>query len=819
MFGDKDLSNSEGESSKQNKQKLQTPEDDDDEEEDGHEIIMSFPQKKGFDFLKDIHMGGGGGGGDCFPSKSTEELTLSYLCENPKLGSSFFSEKNLLMEIKGKQVVVSDDDRIPVQQQDHDKWVERDFLNLNETKHRGRNTNSSKRQIVEELEEEELLLRLREKKPKLETLNLSLALPDVSLSLTTSKALKPKPSQSIQSLAPSNNNNNTQTACSNDCTAASMSYSYSLPYSHNPSCSLTRNSTDNFGDDQIWCGGEGTNGSVHSRFRPIGEGLVTFNNPSMMQGNRALNTNSNVNNSLYRTPSSDNQSFYPSELPARPRIETHSDDSRRRENDNMKVLESLDGMRPRKLSPPERILRELVSESVPVMSQIILELSDETLESTKEHLQTIISLPEKREDLVALQSRLERRTDLTKEILSRCQRDHLEILNAIKMGLGSFVTGKIRLPTSQLVEIFLFMRCRNVNCKSILPVDDCDCKICSTNKGFCSSCMCPVCLKFDCASNTCSWVGCDVCSHWCHAACGIQKNLIKPGPSLNRPLSTSGMQFHCIGCGHASEMFGFVKDVFICCAKDWGLDSLKKELDCLTKIFRGSDDVKGKQLHVKGDELLLKLERKVISPSDACNCIIQFFNYLDDMPDFPASDVSSKDLIPSEASLKKYTRPMTQLTSSPPKHTIYNMSSSIGQRNLLSNDLHQKAALLRDLKIEDGLKFGQLPKKDGFDSLESIVRIKEAEAKMFQSKADDAQREADGIRRMILFKSDKLEEEYAEKLAKLCLKETEERRRLQLEELKVLENSHCEYYNMKLRMQAEIAGLLERMEATKQQWV
>ncbi|KAF2305692.1 hypothetical protein GH714_007589 [Hevea brasiliensis] len=90
---------------------------------------------------------------------------------------------------------------------------------------------------------------------------------------------------------------------------------------------------------------------------------------------------------------------------------------------------------------------------------------------------------------------------------------------------------------------------------------------------------------------------------------------------------------------------------------------------------------------------------------------------------------------------------------------------------------------------------------------------------MFQSKADEAQREAEGYRRMIRANSEKLEEEYAEKLAKLCLQETEERRRKKLEELKALENSHSDYYNMKLRMQAEIAGLLERMEATKQQWV
>lgn len=194
----------------------------------------------------------------------------------------------------------------------------------------------------------------------------------------------------------------------------------------------------------------------------------------------------------------------------------------------------------------------------------------------------------------------------------------------------------------------------------------------------------------------------------------------------------------------------------------------------------------------------------------------------DSISDFPASGMSAKELMPTEASLRKDNASIPAATSLHPKYALYNMSSSSDRRDSLSNDLHRnniKAALLGDLKINDEFQFGKLSKKDGLESLESIVRIKEAEARMFQSKADEARREAEGYRRMIRAKSEKLEEEYAEKLAKLCLQETEERRRKKLDELKVLENSHSDYYNMKLRMQAEIAGLLERMEATKQKWV
>ncbi|XWS34358.1 hypothetical protein CRYUN_Cryun21dG0032400 [Craigia yunnanensis] len=792
---------------------------------------MSFLQK-GIDFLRESKVGLDGGYPLPRPSKpgnsGSQELTLSYLCENPKLG--FCSEKEspgktLLEKVisyKGKEVFDSDNSN-----QD-EKWVERDFLNLSESK-----GISSKREVEEDFQERENSN--REKRPKLETLNLSLALPDVSLSLTASNALqngdppqyRSRPSRSVQSLAPSNNN--TQTTCSNDFNAASLSYSYSLPFSHNPSCSLTRNSTENYEysvgkDDQIWCGGEGTNGSVHSRFRPIGDGVALVNHGgsggfSMMQVNRQVNKDSC--NSLHRTTSSDNHSFFPSELPAMLRLDNHSGDSRRRDSENLRVLESMDGGRSRKISRPERILREIVSDSIPAMAQIMQELPDEMLELVKEYLRNLIATPEKKEELLGLQNRLERRSDLTKEALLKCQKDQLEILVAVKMGLKSFLSVKLRLPMTELLEIFLFMRCRNLNCKSLLPVDDCDCKICSGNKGFCSSCMCPICLNFDCANNTCSWVGCDVCSHWCHAACGIQRNLINPGPSLKGPSGTTEMQFHCIGCGHASEMFGFVKDVFLCCAKDWAPVTLTKELDCVRKIFRGSDDSKGKDLHIKADELCTQLQSKMISASAACSIIIQFFNYTDGLSDFPASAACLKDLTTTQIDFQKDESSVTPATSLPPKLVSYSTSSSSG-RDLLPNDLCQKdlkPALMNDIKSVDEYRFGRLANNDGFDSLESMVRIKEAEARMFQSKADEARREADSYMRMIRAKSEKLEEEYAEKLSRLCLQETEERRRKKVEELQVLEHSHCDYYKMKQRMQSEIASLLGRMEATKRQWV
>lgn len=707
----------------------------------------------------------------------SQELTLSYLCDNSKLGQN--------QSDKGKLVVNEDHN-----QGDENRFVERDFLQLSE--------NSSKR----EAENDEMCGMNRDKKQKLETLDLSLALPDTSMSLAASNRVQDgdfsvslRPSRSVQSLGRSNSNN-TQTTFSNDFTTGSMSYSYSHQFSHNPSCSMTRNSTENneysMGShrrdcDQLWNGGEGTNGSVHSRFRPVGDGGV-----ALVQGNNRANSDNGL-------------SFFPSELPARMKMDTQSGDSRGRGSENTKGVESLDFGRSRKLSRPERILREVVSESIQTMAQITQELPDETFESTKDYLKKLISVPEKRDELVGLQLRLERRSDLTSEMLSKANRNQLILLVSIRMGLESFLSVQNRLPTNELIEVFLFERCKNVNCKRLLPVEDCECKICSTKKGFCSECMCPVCLNFDYASNTCSWVGCDVCSHWCHAACGIQKNLIKPGPSLTGPAGTTEMQFNCLGCGHASEMLGFIKDVFKSCAEQWGLENLIKELDCVRKIFRGSRDLKGQKLYLKAAELISKLENKVMSPSDVCSTILQFFDSTDQMTEFPVSNSPFKDIV-------QPSKPHTHQTS------FYNNTGSSSGRG--DNSLQALPHMMNANKmiIEDEWSV-KSSKKDVFDSVESLVKIKEAEARMFQDKADEARRESEGYKRMMRSQIAKLDDEYAEKIAKLNLHESEEQRKRKAEELKVSENDHCEYYKMKMRMQAEIAGLLERMEKTKQKWV
>lgn len=102
-----------------------------------------------------------------------------------------------------------------------------------------------------------------------------------------------------------------------------------------------------------------------------------------------------------------------------------------------------------------------------------------------------------------------------------------------------------------------------------------------------------------------------------------------------------------------------------------------------------------------------------------------------------------------------------------------------------------------------------------FDELESIVKIKHAEAKMFQARAENARSEAEGLKRIAIAKSEKIEEEYASRIGKLRLAEAEEMRKQKFEELQSLERAHREYLNMKMRMETEIKDLLLKMEATK----
>ncbi|KAJ6680570.1 PROTEIN OBERON 2, partial [Salix purpurea] len=82
-------------------------------------------------------------------------------------------------------------------------------------------------------------------------------------------------------------------------------------------------------------------------------------------------------------------------------------------------------------------------------------------------------------------------------------------------------------------------------------------------------------------------------------------------------------------------------------------------------------------------------------------------------------------------------------------------------------ELEEKAKEVADLELD------RQNKKLQIEELERIVRLKQAEADMFQLKANEAKREAERLQRIGLAKTEKSEEEYASSYLKLRLSEAE----------------------------------------------
>lgn len=94
-------------------------------------------------------------------------------------------------------------------------------------------------------------------------------------------------------------------------------------------------------------------------------------------------------------------------------------------------------------------------------------------------------------------------------------------------------------------------------------------------------------------------------------------------------------------------------------------------------------------------------------------------------------------------------------------------------------ELTDKAREVASLKME------RQRKKQQIDELESIVRLKQAEADMFDVKASEARREAERLQRIALSKSDKSEDDYASRYLKQRLNEAEKEKQYLFEKLKL----------------------------------
>ncbi|PIA48448.1 hypothetical protein AQUCO_01400797v1 [Aquilegia coerulea] len=763
----------------------------------------------------------------------------------------------LIGKDKGKRVAICPSSE--VNSMGNSQWFERDLLGCRDDAMEGPSSRGFElfsNSVVPRPEKTNHSVVSNDGKLKAEPLELSLGLPNVLLPLPShdSNAAPSSPSRarSVQSLP------NTFRTYSEGF-SGSMSFSGSQTFVHNPSCSLTQNSCENFeqsvgshpifqGIDQqvsqsTWPGqlpndpkhespiyqrllyGNGSLGSHPSQGIMYSQAMQGQHKFQLTEGNTGMPVGVDRQSNLHRQ-----HSGLQSKNNFEVRSPTNSVRSRgtRSEfsNDKKHIVKERNGSLYRSSSQRamdqivvggigfvERIIAMIISEPVQVMARRIQEMEEQSIAFLKDSACEIIVNKDKHGQLLAFQEALKKRSDLTVEILLKCHRVQLEILVAFKTGLQDFFQRVRSIASSDLAEIFLNLRCKNLACLSLLPVDDCDCKVCVQKNGFCSACMCLICSKFDMALNTCSWVGCDVCLHWCHTDCGLRKSYVRNGRISGEGQDSTEMQFHCVACNHPSEMFGFVKEVFKTCAKEWSVETLSKELEYVKRIFSASNDRRGKQLHIIADKMIARLEIKS-NLTEVYNQIMQFLAESDtdfaNAPTVSLKENPHKNSAEDSNGVAGPSQVAMMLASASTENIPQRESTNTAPPRL---DWDQVGGRSGNLELQ--VSVGKMPV---VDELESIIRIKLAEAKMFQSRADDARKEAEGLKRIAVAKNDKIDEEYSSRITKLRLPEAEERHKQKLEELKVMEREHREYFNMKMRMDSDIRVLLLKMEATKQNY-
>lgn len=436
-------------------------------------------------------------------------------------------------------------------------------------------------------------------------------------------------------------------------------------------------------------------------------------------------------------------------------------------------------------------IREIARERVDIISEKMHRLPDEFLEELKNGLKAILegNGVQQIDEFMFLQKFVQSRSDLTPKTLIRAHRAQLEILVAINTGIQAFLHPNISLSQTSLIEIFVYKRCRNIACRNQLPADDCTCDICTNRKGFCNLCMCVICNKFDFAVNTCRWIGCDLCSHWTHTDCAIRDGQISMGSSAKSTSGPGEMLFKCRACNRTSELLGWVKDVFQHCAPNWDRESLMKELDFVSRIFRGSEDPRGRKLFWKCEELIDKIKGG-LAEATAAKLILMFFQEieLDSPKSFENGDggrmIAPQDACNRIAEVVQETLKKMEMVAEEKMRMFKKARIAL---EACDRELEEKAKEVAELKVE------RQKKKSQIEELERIVRLKQAEADMFQLKANEAKREAERLQRIVLAKMDKSEEEYASNYLKLRLSEAEAEKKYLFEKIKLQESSRASH--------------------------
>ncbi|XP_028766941.1 OBERON-like protein isoform X1 [Neltuma alba] len=446
----------------------------------------------------------------------------------------------------------------------------------------------------------------------------------------------------------------------------------------------------------------------------------------------------------------------------------------------------------RRVSSANKItLQDIGRERVDIISEKMHRLPDEFLEELKNSLRVILeggNGSQHREEFFTLQRLVQSRTDLTAKTLIRAHRVQLEILVAINTGIQAFLHPNIGLSQPSLIEIFVYRRCRNIACQNQLPADDCTCEICTSRNGFCNLCMCVICNKFDFEVNTCRWIGCDLCSHWTHTDCAIRDQLICMGPSAKSGAGPSEMVFRCQACKRTSELLGWVKDVFQHCAPSWDGEALMRELDFVSRIFHGSKDPRGRKLCRNCDDLKEKMKSGMVEPNAACSAMLMLFQELEvDSPKSLENGESGRMIAPQDACnriaevVQEAIRKMEMVADE--KMRMFKKTRLA--LDACDRELADKAREAAELKMD------RQKKKSQIEELERIVRLKTAEADMFQLKANEAKREAERLQRIALAKSDKSEEEYTSNYLKQRLSEAEAEKQYLYEKIKLQESSRA----------------------------
>jgi hypothetical protein len=124
-----------------------------------------------------------------------------------------------------------------------------------------------------------------------------------------------------------------------------------------------------------------------------------------------------------------------------------------------------------------------------------------------------------------------------------------------------------------------------------------------------------------------------------------------------------------------------------------------------------------------------------------------------------------------------------------------------------SSSLHRKSGEA-DFHADDS--------KPVIDELDNLVRLKQAEAYMYQERANEARNQANDLKHIVMVKTARIEEDYATQMAELNINELQERRKQKIEELQVYERAHRQFFSMKTRMETSIRELLLKMEAMEQ---